>query len=765
MTENDQAEKERRFTQLITYLFDIPLPHTEDDWSPAPEIESSAEWPAVGPQVVAAVPLLPHLPRLSPGLASLLSSARVKRELAEAAIDSFFANVYPHWPLFSRAQLDALYSTPNNDGADALMAAVILWGTRFSDAPLLDSDRKECAAFLRNEHARQHSTSTITTTGPTTGTNAKEVQTHSDLLRLRRAGASRIVHWAHARTIALFDARRALVLPSLNHAAACLLLHIYTPQWRTKSASSPLPSTSVSPSMETLRTAASRALVTAHTQGYTRTYLLAAVEHLRSLGLHLSDGTSKLPAERHATAVLCWWHCRLVDTVDGLMYRTSPIIQPADFTVPPPPVPGRTWAELSYASVQQPDPNASESAALQRWEAWVASLTDLAQLRSLLYTTIWSPRAMHQGVKLSALEAAVSAVHGWKARHLSAVGVPPAWPSSWDLATVFQACFIEVVYAATWIALSCVVNQQGISLPPGTQFAERQARAEELRALIRRAAIELAGRIAMAAQTMAAQRYLQVDPGLMRAGFFHAGARLVGGGRNAQVRDIISALTQCADAAHDTDHYAVKLEELMRTFAQLGAQRSSSPSSPTNADAVDHARHASSDPAADPDHDSGDEEGEATGDPSMDQGDHHPDQPSDATTDAAGQGDQPPTEPIMDTSSDPPTCGPSSGSSSGPSDPSGSGEPISTEPTTTHSPSQPSGPLSAPSVPTVPTENGTPPKQRGFALYRKAPWVQTSPPPAKSVARSSSVPTVQAATQVQGTTTTFTTDAQQPQES
>lgn len=582
-------ENERRFGHLIEYLFDIPpttVTNTDDDhgaeqWSPAPRPTSQAPeasgapiLPTIGPEVTAAVPLLLHLPRLSPGLATLLSSSRVKRDLADAAIDSFFTNVHPHWPLFSRSELEHIFRTSSEGCADALMAIVLLWGARFSDAPLLDSDRKECAAFLRSKYTRLKDR----------GEEPTPVQ--ADLFRLRRAGASRIVHWLHARTVALFDMRRALIVATPEHAAACLLMHIYTPQWRARASQNlVVPRDKLilhagdGEGIAAERTAASRALVTAHVEGYTRTYLLAAVEHLRSLGVHQADVADRLPTGPHVTAVLCWWHCLLVDTVDGLMFRTSPAIRREEYTVEPPPLPGLVWTDL--ASAPSPAPVPTDLPAMARWGTWVAAMLDLAELRRTLYATIWSPRAMKEGVAISALEAAVAAVHGWKAAHLAAVGVPPAWPSSWDLATVFQACFIEVVYAATWIALSCVVNEHGIAFPTGAMPpaapGEKDRRADELRALIRRAAIELAGRIAMVAQTMAAQRYLQVDPGLMRAGFFHAGARLVGGGRNTEVRGIITALTQCADAAHDTDHFAVRLNQLMHAYAEMEERERANP--------------------------------------------------------------------------------------------------------------------------------------------------------------------------------------------
>jgi hypothetical protein len=109
------------------------------------------------------------------------------------------------------------------------------------------------------------------------------------------------------------------------------------------------------------------------------------------------------------------------------------------------------------------------------------------------------------GIPLETLSDLTLRISSWRDEHLSKVGVPTVWPSSWDFVAAVTSCAIDSNYHVMWVVLHHAIRDFGIR-------AEDRAVAQPIVDQVASEALHGALRVAALASVLTANNYLRLDP-------------------------------------------------------------------------------------------------------------------------------------------------------------------------------------------------------------------------------------------------------------
>ncbi|ORX33743.1 hypothetical protein BD324DRAFT_638421 [Kockovaella imperatae] len=266
---------ERR-DNLLRYLFSpTPITHYDFGYTDISSVEQCASgtsdlWEEDGGRLWAEAPSQAH---------SNVSEADVT-ELADDLFESYFSIAHPRFPAFNPDQFKAQYQEPDThpDGPvdHALLAVSIAFGARFSDHPVIESDRAECTARDESEFGAGI-----------------------------RPPRSRIVQLLVVRAREVVEAQKSHRVRKLLNALILVNLESLLGQIPTLG------------------------------DRYVPYHYQAAVKHVIVLGYNSPESLLAIKDEKErATAVYAWWMICLVDGFRSVFHRLPSSLNEINYTAP-----------------------------------------------------------------------------------------------------------------------------------------------------------------------------------------------------------------------------------------------------------------------------------------------------------------------------------------------------------------------------------------------------------------------------------------------
>ncbi len=290
-----------------------------------PNDGSCAPWPT---EEEARQSLLPFLPTPSSSIEATLMTSAARQELANDLIDTYFSIHHPRLPLLDPVTFRDRYFAGSlvdpGTGAgqsEPILAAVLLWGAKFSTHPIVVEDRRDCSDALRERReAREAKAAANKKKG---GLSPAEEVEEALPNQLRQQGVSRIAEVIWMRTRELFESKRVLRHPTDDNIAALMIVSGYDTAW---------------PRLPTWHNDGNgKSIVQTLCECYDGWYIKAALEHMRRLGYDRREVIERIEdPERKRRIATCWWIVMLIDAYTAALYRKQPEIKYDDYTTDPP---------------------------------------------------------------------------------------------------------------------------------------------------------------------------------------------------------------------------------------------------------------------------------------------------------------------------------------------------------------------------------------------------------------------------------------------
>ena len=317
-----------KISALLRYLFT----KATNLYSPSTESLHPSEYDGINAPLPAKAEmrqsLLLWLPSPSSAMEARLSMSATRVELANDLIDTYFSIYHPRLPIldpvifretyFSSTFFDSSATGKGNSASlgESVLAAVLLWGAKFSDHPLIVDDRKECAEALGEGDAVKGGKGKNATTRKKPSEGSEE---HSIPAALRKQGVSRICEQLFMRLCEICESKRVLHVPSDDNVITLLLMQGHMPAWPKQPASTCFADKDSS--------------VYISCKSFEPTWFRTAVEHMRRLGYDRQEYVDAIEDdERRRRVMLCWWITLLIDAYSCAIYRRQPEIKFDDYT-------------------------------------------------------------------------------------------------------------------------------------------------------------------------------------------------------------------------------------------------------------------------------------------------------------------------------------------------------------------------------------------------------------------------------------------------
>ncbi|PWZ02621.1 hypothetical protein BCV70DRAFT_182835 [Testicularia cyperi] len=453
---------------------------------------------------------------------ALLNRQR-RQEFVNDLVETYFSVVHARMPLLNPQTFKKLYYSRSTElgGApsDVLLAIIIAWGAKFSENPLIASDRSESAAELQKAYNQAQA---ALSKGETEKANAitgikggidQAILTVPE--ELRNQGRNRLADDLLWRAQEVMDRLKVSRIATLENIQACLLMepllnHVSVLfNGNLNICGMPTHSKHRSPLF--------------YSNGH---WYVVAVKHLLDLGINQKERVMAIKDSGvRGEMMFAWWFACMADAGSSMFFRRRCFITKQDYNSTPP-----------SGRVDNKDEANNPLSNPDSYMAFYGSIHDLVIIERKIARLNWDPRSPIEGFRIEELENLVDLIKKWRDAHLEKVGVPlPHWPPHWDYIAAVNACSSDINYHTAWILLWQSLNEFGIygtdrsdatspihqdrlkrkdelASAPLSHEVPEPGRVELLLTTIQDEALNSALRIAGLTEILRSNHYLRLDP-------------------------------------------------------------------------------------------------------------------------------------------------------------------------------------------------------------------------------------------------------------
>ncbi|OJA08788.1 hypothetical protein AZE42_01287 [Rhizopogon vesiculosus] len=467
-------------------------------------------------------------------MASKLEDEVFRAEFALDLVEVYFQIVHTRLPLLNplqfraRLNLQATQQRPTITKQDeplhpALIATVLAWGAKFSEHPLLVSDRD------------------------------------------RNGGQSQFAKALIDRTRELAESLKVHRIPNPNHVVISLLIEPLQCQDPRNDNGNDCPLIFTPAADKEQASMDSGSIV-----GYVIYLDYKQINH-KSVMADIKD------PEARGTMIFAWWMACLADAFSSFYYRRKPMLDDDDYDI--------DFYTADPNAHEATDPTAPSPREQLEFLGYYQAAHALARISRTIARRLWMPSTDQDGIPLDAILSYISDLSKWRDAHLSKVGVPPNLEANWDFVSAVSACkwpifhlcdkFAKLLsigasdaqYHVTWVALFFAMDEFGIRDDAFTPSSINQV--ETAKRKIMEEALQASLRIAALAGVLTSNGYLKLDPAVMHVSCINAGNFLARLGR-PEVFQCIKALEQYSYAYEETKEHAREINREYDLTLQKG---------------------------------------------------------------------------------------------------------------------------------------------------------------------------------------------------